>query len=616
MLDSAPGGPLPSALLQQRYGRGYFHGENSGFASEGYDQVHGTWRHWMPFLAAEVGHGARLVDLGCAYGFLVVEALEGGFRALGVDASRFAVAQAARHAPPAAGRLVAAHAERLPFADASCDVVTAFDVLEHVPRPELLIAEAARVLRPGGLLVAATPDPLLFDRDEPTHVAERPPSWWVRTLEEAGFSVALRFFQAPWNCELIARRGGPTPIVAWDALGVHDPVLEADGAPAVRLALRSGFGEVSEEGTRVVGDGALVYLLNPTDEPLEIEIAVTLDAPATFKVTLDGRVVARSAPPGGEPSRELRGRVLLASGGHNLRFAIEQGWARLRRLRVTSRPAQRQDLCLTLPFDLYDRYTLAARAAAIVAPDAKRLLDVGGTMGMGGAHLAWTGDFFPGMTVEVVDARPVDHPAHRALDPQAPLPYPDAAFPIVTALDVLEHVPPAQRDAWLGELWRVTERVLLLANPFATTGVREADEYLFELIRTRYGYEHQFLAEHLRHGHPDLEATRRFFVERGASVAVLPSGYLPAWTLLQTLNAWLSHPEQDQTYAFANRLANRALGLASTAAPAYRHLLVIDRSGADHSAALEELVARRTPDLESVAAALTALTLTVGDAAR
>src|SRR5690606_3229290 len=126
-------------------------------------------------------------------GFLVVEALEGGFRALGVDASRFAVAQAARHAPPAAGRLVAAHAERLPFADPSCDVVTAFDVLEHLPRPEVLIAEAAPVLRPGGLLVAATPVPLLFDRVEPTHVAERPPSWWVRTLEEAGFSVALRF---------------------------------------------------------------------------------------------------------------------------------------------------------------------------------------------------------------------------------------------------------------------------------------------------------------------------------------------------------------------------------------------------------------------------------------
>jgi hypothetical protein len=137
--------------------------------------------------------------------------------------------------------------------------------------------------------------------------------------------------------------------------------------------------------------------------------------------------------------------------------------------------------------------------------------------------------------------------------------------------------------------------------------VAEADRYLFELIRTRYGYEHGFLAEHLRHGHPDLEATRAFFVARGASVATLPSGHLPSWILLQTVNAWLSHPEQDQTYVLANQSANRAIGLASTVEPAYRHLLVVDRSGADHAAELEALVVRRTPDLEAVGAAIAAL---------
>jgi len=207
-------------------------------------------------------------------------------------------------------------------------------------------------------------------------------------------------------------------------------------------------------------------------------------------------------------------------------------------------------------------------------------------------------------------------PEHRVLDPQAPLPFADRSRPVVLALDVLEHVPAAAREGWLDELWRVTGRVLLLGNPFATTGVAEADRYLFELIRTRYGYEHGFLAEHLRHGHPDLADTESFFVARGASVATLPSGYLPAWILLQTLNAWLSHPEQDHTYVLANQLANRAIGLASSAAPAYRHLLVIDRAGRDHRAALETLVARRTPDLEAVGAAIAALAPAAGEAPR
>ena len=602
MLDSTPGGPLPSRLLQERYGRGYFHGENSGFARDGYGQVHATWRHWMPFLREQVGVGARLLDLGCAYGFLVVEALEAGFDALGVDASRFAVGEAGAWAPPAVGRLLVAHAERLPFADASFDVVTAFDVLEHVPRPELLLAEAARVLRPGGLLVGATPDPLLFDRSEETHVAEHVPSWWVRELERAGFSVSLRFFQAAWNLEVVARRAAPAPPIAYDALGVADPVLRADDT--VRLALRAGFGEPTPERTRVVGDGALVYVLNPGDVPLELDIEIELAEPATLSLALDGRVVGRTDG----AATTLRARALLPAGGHLLRFSIPASWAWLRTLAARGAPVTHEELCVTLPFDMYERYALAAEVVRRVAPAVgDPVLDVGGTMGGGAGHLAWTGDFLPERDVRVVDARAVDLPRHDALDPRAALPFATAAFPVVLALDVLEHVPAASRDAWLEEVWRVAGRFLLLGNPFATPGVAEADRYLFELIRTRYGYEHGFLREHLQHGPPDLDATRAFFTSRGASVATLPSGYLPAWILLQTVNAWLSHPEQDETYVLANRSANRAIGLASTAEPAYRHLLVVDRTGTEHGAVLEALVARRTPDLEAVGAAIAAL---------
>ncbi|MBM4245614.1 MAG: methyltransferase domain-containing protein [Deltaproteobacteria bacterium] len=602
MRDSTASGPLPSQLLQERYGRGYFHGENSGFAREGYGTVHATWQHWMPFLREQLGTGARLLDLGCAYGFLVVEALDAGFDAIGVDASRFAIGEAAAWARPAVGRLLAAHAERVPFADASFDVVTAFDVLEHVPRPELLLVEAARVLRPGGLLVGATPDPLLFERSEETHVAEHVPSWWVRELERAGFSVSLRFFQAAWNLEIVARRGAPAPPISYDALGTGDPVVRgADDAP--RFALRSGFGEPTAERTRVVGNGALVYVLNPGDAPLALELEIDLAEPASVSLALDGRVVGRTR---GEATT-LRARALLPAGGHQLRFEIPSGWAWLRTIAARAAPATREQLCLTLPFDMYERYALVAETLRRIAPGADAVLDVGGTMGGGAGHLAWTGDFLPGRDVRVVDARAADLPRHDVLDPQAPLPFADRAFPVVLALDVLEHVPAAARDAWLGELLRVAGRFLLIGNPFATPGVAEADRYLFELIRTRYGYAHGFLAEHLEHGHPDLAATRAFFAARGASVVTLPSGYLPAWILLQTVNALLSHPEQDDAYVLANESANRAIGLASTVEPAYRHLLVIDRMGADHTAALQPLVVPRTPDLDAVAAAIAAL---------
>lgn len=53
---------------------------------------------------------------------------------------------------------VCGDAARLPFADGSFDVVTLFDVLEHVREDRLAAAEAWRVLRPGGTLLASTPN--------------------------------------------------------------------------------------------------------------------------------------------------------------------------------------------------------------------------------------------------------------------------------------------------------------------------------------------------------------------------------------------------------------------------------------------------------------------------
>jgi SAM-dependent methyltransferase len=50
-----------------------------------------------------------------------------------------------------------ADATRLPFADAAFDAVTMFDVIEHVPDDQGAIAEAWRVLRPGGVLLLSTP---------------------------------------------------------------------------------------------------------------------------------------------------------------------------------------------------------------------------------------------------------------------------------------------------------------------------------------------------------------------------------------------------------------------------------------------------------------------------
>jgi len=100
------------------------------------------------------GPGAPpLLDVGCGGGYLAEEFARSGCRVTGLDAAPESLAAARRHA--AACRLdidyVAGRAERLPFPPASFDLAACCDVLEHVDGPEAVVAEIARVLRPGGL---------------------------------------------------------------------------------------------------------------------------------------------------------------------------------------------------------------------------------------------------------------------------------------------------------------------------------------------------------------------------------------------------------------------------------------------------------------------------------
>jgi hypothetical protein len=204
------------------------------------------------------------------------------------------------------------------------------------------------------------------------------------------------------------------------------------------------------------------------------------------------------------------------------------------------------------------------------------VLDVGGVMGGAHGHFATLGDFFPADDTCAIDVRVADHPDHLAVA-GPPLPFADASFDLVLCQDVLEHVPVDGREVLLDELRRVARRFIVLGAPFATAGVRDADAVLFALVKARHGYEHDFLREHLSHGHPELAATVAHFASAGASVVVLPNGYLPYWTLMQAANLLLADPTLGERYARGQARYNGQV--ADWREPAYRHLLIVDLAG-------------------------------------
>lgn len=112
-------------------------------------------RYPIPPFPREPGDRTRLLDVGCNWGRWTLAGASAGFEATGADPSFEAIVAATRIARQlgAGARYVVADARRLPFADASFDMVFSYSVLQHFSRESAAAAvdEFARVLAPGGV---------------------------------------------------------------------------------------------------------------------------------------------------------------------------------------------------------------------------------------------------------------------------------------------------------------------------------------------------------------------------------------------------------------------------------------------------------------------------------
>lgn len=109
-----------------------------------------------PALAAWIGRGRRVLDLGCRDGSLTRYYAPDNSVA-GVDIDRAALARA-RETLGIETVWLNLNSEALPFPAETFDVVVAGEVLEHVLAPADIAAEARRVLVPGGQFVGSVPN--------------------------------------------------------------------------------------------------------------------------------------------------------------------------------------------------------------------------------------------------------------------------------------------------------------------------------------------------------------------------------------------------------------------------------------------------------------------------
>ncbi len=182
-------------MRKNAYDEAYFEGRNSNYwwTIGSYTNLR-QFPHWkeMLKLIRQFRKGGRLLDVGCAYGFLVNEASK-HFEAYGIDISSFAIKKSKEHCNRSVFR---ASASSLPFKNESFDAITLIDTLEHVPDFNSCLKDAVRALKKDGVLLLQLPNPLVwtdvcsrFGLDDKTHVNNFRLGQWQRVLLRNGVKI-------------------------------------------------------------------------------------------------------------------------------------------------------------------------------------------------------------------------------------------------------------------------------------------------------------------------------------------------------------------------------------------------------------------------------------------
>lgn len=135
-------------------------------------------------------NSGKLLDIGCALGFFLRFA-ENYFETYGIDISSFAIKKAKKITPNS--KLFVQDAQlKYPFKDNFFDIVTSYDVIEHLPDPYGSLNESFRVLKTSGYLFLQTPTDksqrIIIDN---THISLFSKPKLIYILKKIGFNIIL-----------------------------------------------------------------------------------------------------------------------------------------------------------------------------------------------------------------------------------------------------------------------------------------------------------------------------------------------------------------------------------------------------------------------------------------
>jgi hypothetical protein len=243
----------------------------------------------------------------------------------------------------------------------------------------------------------------------------------------------------------------------------------------------------------------------------------------------------------------------------------------------------RDDRLLSLPFDQYQRYWVAAELVTrLEVPTRRPVVDVGGGPGLAEA-------FLRGREAVAVDCKGSDLANGR-------LPFADRSFAVGLALDALEHLDSDSRTKLVGELCRLSD-VVVISAPFSHPSVTLAEAALHEFVAQRFA-DVPSLGEPSAVALPDLDETVSLLATRGWATATLPSGYLPRWLAGMLFRHELLAGGTPEVPAL-NAFYNATVSPFDCREPSYRHVVLASRDlPAEHLASVVDSMRFDADDTE------------------
>jgi 2-polyprenyl-3-methyl-5-hydroxy-6-metoxy-1,4-benzoquinol methylase len=191
---------------EEYYRSGGYAGLNTGLTGQYF------WaRRFYAALVRRYCPTGRVLEIGCGLGHVLAR-LQDGYEAHGIDVSAYAVEQA-RITAPRAHAEVRAVEDIGAYGSHAFNAMIAVHVFEHLEQPQEVAALCYDVLRPGGVLIMATPNLTAprkawkgdrwFGYKDPTHISMKAPAEWTAMLEEAGFRVRRTFGDGMWDVPYI-----------------------------------------------------------------------------------------------------------------------------------------------------------------------------------------------------------------------------------------------------------------------------------------------------------------------------------------------------------------------------------------------------------------------------